>query len=303
MKRYSNKEKLAVRLPNWIGDALMAYPLLAALSRSGVEFTCFGIDWVSSIFSGTDFDLVADSRVQDKLWLMRQYREGGYTHAILCPSSLSGILPAMLAKLKTSGYNRLCAERFIPKKGAHRVENYFELGQSFIGSNLKLQDCNQFIPVHHKNDAAANEIIKNGIGSDYTVVCPYATNLHKGKNKEWPHWKAFLQTFEKANLVALVAPEDEVRCRQDFPSTKVLSVNLGVTAAIMQKANCVLTNDSGAMHLASFFGAKVVGLFGVTDIYETRPWFGNYLVEENGNWVALDVLEHYLKTQVGVVPE
>ena len=71
----------------------------------------------------------------------------------------------------------------------------------------------------------------------------------------------------------------------------------------MQKANCVLTNDSGAMHLASFFGAKVVGLFGVTDTYETRPWFGNYLVEENGNWVALDVLEHYLETQFGVVPE
>uniref|UniRef100_A0A6C0EI74 Glycosyltransferase n=1 Tax=viral metagenome TaxID=1070528 RepID=A0A6C0EI74_9ZZZZ len=50
----------------------------------------------------------------------------------------------------------------------------------------------------------------------------------------------------------------------------------------MTKAKYVLANDSGAMHLASFFGANVIGLFGITDIDKTRPWYGKYIVGNNG---------------------
>jgi len=46
----------------------------------------------------------------------------------------------------------------------------------------------------------------------------------------------------------------------------------------------VLANDSGAMHLASFFGANVLGLFGVTNIEKTRPWYGDYLIGATGNF-------------------
>ena len=34
--------KLVVRLPNWIGDTLMTYPMLLALQNRGVDFICVG---------------------------------------------------------------------------------------------------------------------------------------------------------------------------------------------------------------------------------------------------------------------
>ena len=52
----------------------------------------------------------------------------------------------------------------------------------------------------------------------------------------------------------------------------------------MTKAKYVLTNDSGAMHLASFFGANVIGIFGPTDILKTRPWYGKYLIGKDNNF-------------------
>ena len=43
---------LAVRLPNWIGDALMTFPMLKALEKAGIDFTCIGHPWVQDLFSG-----------------------------------------------------------------------------------------------------------------------------------------------------------------------------------------------------------------------------------------------------------
>ena len=143
MKRQESPKKVAIRLPNWIGDALMVYPLLHALSEAGVDFTCFGKEWVSQIFSGTEFPCVADSRVENKLWLKNQYQNGGFTHAILCPTSFSGLLPATLAKLKTTGYHFFCSDRIAFKAGAHRVENYFDLGKSFLEGVGGLKAMNQ----------------------------------------------------------------------------------------------------------------------------------------------------------------
>jgi ADP-heptose:LPS heptosyltransferase len=62
----------------------------------------------------------------------------------------------------------------------------------------------------------------------------------------------------------------------------------------MTKAKYVLANDSGAMHLASFFGANVIGLFGITDIGKTRPWYGRYIVGNNNNFIDLNILVNYL---------
>jgi heptosyltransferase-2 len=303
MKRQSSQTKLAVRLPNWIGDALMAHPLLEALAEAKVDFTCFGKDWVSQIFSGTDFQFVADARVENKLWLKSQYQRGGFTHVILCPNSFSAILPAALAQVKTTGYHFLCSDRVVFKGGVHRVENYFDLGRSFFGAEWKVEERSQFIPIDATRVHQANEILDNFKESRFTVVCPYATNLHKGRNKEWPFWKELLQKLSKNKIIALVAPEDEIRCKEDFPTATVLSVPLALAAIIMKRADAVITNDSGAMHLASFFGANVVGLFGVTDVYETRPWFGNYIMGEGGSWSTLDCLLDYLDMEFGIASE
>ena len=58
----------------------------------------------------------------------------------------------------------------------------------------------------------------------------------------------------------------------------------------MKHAKYVLANDSGAMHIAAFFGANVVGLFGATEINKTRPWYGKYLIGKKNSFIPIDEL-------------
>ena len=64
-----------------------------------------------------------------------------------------------------------------------------------------------------------------------------------------------------------------------------------MSAYVMREAKLVLANDSGAMHLASFFGANVIGLFGATEINKTKPWYGSYKVGADNEFISvLDLL-------------
>ena len=74
-----------------------------------------------------------------------------------------------------------------------------------------------------------------------------------------------------------------------------MSSNLSVTGAIMKNAEYVIANDSGAMHLASFYGARIIGLFGVTEIHKTKPWHGRYLIGENKQFLSQEELIKALK--------
>ena len=288
------QEKLAVRLPNWLGDTLMAYPLLNGLNQAGVDFTCFGHPWAGDIFGATGFSIVADERIRDKRWLAHQYRQGGFSRALLCPSSWSAWIPAALAGLPSTGHHPLSSPRIRKDPDAHRVEHYFELGRVAMGGAAKPNRTSGFIPLDSRSMDQVDALLSGLVEAPFVVVCPYATNLHKGMDKEWPHWREFINGYTDKPLLGLVAPEDKARFAKDYPTTAVISTRLSETAAIMCRADHVITNDSGAMHLASFFGASVVGLLGVTNHRETQPWFGTSLSGTGQPWARLDDLSAHL---------
>ena len=157
---------------------------------------------------------------------------------------------------------------------------------------MLISDFGSFIPIDKKSVALGQKIIEEKIKGAYIVICPYATNLHKGKNKEWPFWLDFCAKYSGVKIVAVVSESDYARCRIDFPGILVLSNTLSVSAYVMREAKLVLANDRGAMHLASFFGANVIGLFGATEINKTKPWYGSYKVGADNEFISvLDLLE------------
>ena len=287
--------RLAVRLPNWLGDTLMAFPLLRELSNAGVDFTCFGHPWVADIFAATGFDVVADARVRKKLWMARRYRQGQFSDVLLCPLSWSAVLPALLAGVASTGYHPLCKTRVAKRGTGHRVQQYFELGRAVFGEGKQPDRSGDFIPLSAETHREADRMLADVVSGPFVVVCPYAANLHKGMDKEWPHWRSFIKGSDNTTLLGLVAPEDRPRFEREYPDTAVLTARLSVTAAIMRRADHVITNDSGAMHLASFFGANVLGLLGITDHSLTHPWFGASLSGEHGPWASLGALRDRLQ--------
>ena len=272
----------------------MTYPLLSALQEANIPFTCFGHSSLVKVFSAAGFSLIGNKHIRDRKWLSSQYRNGSYTHALLCPSSLSAYLPAKLAGIPTVGQHPFCGVRTKKISGAHRVEHYYELGRHWLGDAILSSENKNFIPIDSASLEIAEKHIAKLVDGSFVAVCPYAKNLHKGRNKEWPDWKPFIDDYNAKPLLALVAPEDEARCKSEYPNLPVVSTELLVTAAIMCRADYVLTNDSGAMHLGAHFGASVVGLLGITDHLETRPWYGSYLVGDDRIWPSIDQLLRHL---------
>ena len=263
------------------------------LERAGIDFTCFGQPWVSDIFSATGFSVIGSPQIREHLYMCRQYRYGSFTHAILCPSSFSALIPTKLANVSSVGQHLMCSKRVRQDVERHRVEQYHDLGQPFFGNNEATQIPQNFIPLSDLSCQKAKSAVEAHFDGPFVVVCPFATNVHQGQNKEWPHWNEFVVAYRDKPVLGLVAAQDVARFKKEFPGIPVISESLCVTAAIMCEADHVVTNDSGAMHLASFFGAKVTGLLGVTNAVETRPWHGNHLTSVEGKWsTCRDVLDY-----------
>ena len=282
--------KLVVRLPNWIGDTLMTYPMLLALQNRGVDFICLGHPWSKALFSGTDLNIVTSAEIKNSKWCYRFYRDYQFDEGILCPKTLSTVTPMRLAGVNSIGYHFLSHKRINYNDDVHTVENYFDLAKAFLKEDLLVTDFDSFIPIDQKSVGLGQKIIEEKIKGAYIVICPYATNLHKGKNKEWPFWIDFCAKYSESKIVAVVSESDYARCCNDFPEMLVLSNTLAVSAYVMREAKLVLANDSGAMHLASFFGANVIGLFGATEINKTRPWYGSYKVGADNEFISVSGL-------------
>ena len=285
--------KLAIRLPNWIGDALMTFPLLKALEKEGVDFTCIGHPWAKDLFSGENFKIIVSADVKKVKWALRIYKEHKFNYGIVCPNTFSATLPMRLSKIETIGYHWLSGIRSKYESSVHTVENYFELGRPFFDEIKNTSFIQDKISIPPTSLVESSKIIKK-LGTPFIIICPYASNLHKGENKEWPYWMSFCHKFDKCKIVALVSSDDEDRCKKEFPHLTVVSSNLSVTGAVMKSAKYVIANDSGAMHLASFYGASIIGLFGVTEIHKTRPWYGTYLIGKNQEFISDEELIQFL---------
>ena len=220
---------------------------------------------------------------------------------LLCPKTLSSVAPMRLAGVYTIGYHFLSRKKLAYNDELHTVENYFDLAKEFLHEDLDVSDYGSFIPIDQKSIALGRKLLEEKIKGEYIVICPYATNLHKGKNKEWPFWNEFCTKYSERKIVAVVSESDYSRCCIDFPEILVLSNTLSVSAYVMREAKFVLANDSGAMHLASFYGAPIIGLFGVTEIAKTRPWYGKYLIGKNQEFISQEDLVKVLKDRLSIV--
>ena len=72
------------------------------------------------------------------------------------------------------------------------------------------------------------------------------------------------------------AGNEYLPCKETFPEGTFVNLtgNTSLTslAALLAKADWVVTNDSGPMHLAAALGVKTVGLFGPTDPRLVGPY-------------------------------
>ena len=108
------------------------------------------------------------------------------------------------------------------------------------------------------------EAQKPGAGDKTIVVglAPFCTNNNR---RDWPaqNWIDLSNTLQKQGATVLVFHTYAAKVK-DIPGRKVTGMPIARFAAILAECNCLVTPDSGGLHLAAAVGVPAIGLFGST---------------------------------------
>lgn len=293
--------------PNWIGDAVMAQPLLALLRAQApgqridvlcpphIAPVCRAMPEVTSVIEAPNVHGRLDL---GRRWrLARQLRANGYQRAIVLPNSAKSALVPWLAGIGLRiGYrgearrlllNRIHEDRLAGRNtpGTHAetrppmVEHYaalaFEPGQAPDGPVADPR-----LVVDPSLEASTRGKLALKLGAPLYALCPGA---EYGPAKRWPvrHFARLAELLAEsrgdAEVVILGGPKDRPIGDQICAATRSPVRNLcGQTQlaeamALLAGAAGVASNDSGLMHVTAAFDRPMVAIFGSSDPRHTPP--------------------------------
>ena len=297
--------RILVRGPNWIGDAVMCEPAVAALRRRfpDAEVTLVVKPAVAELFTGhpaVSQILVYEDRGQHggltgKWRLAQALRRGRFDLAVLFQNAFEAALLAFLAGIPrrygyaTDGRRLLLSEPVSrPGRGAfpHQVQYYLGM--------LRQLGCDQtagpprLVLFHEEETAMARRLAASGIsGAEFLIgVNPGSTY---GGAKRWLP-ERFAEAADRLAgqfnaKVLIVGARGEEPLAQSIAArirakTVVLSgkTSMRELMAAVKRCSVFLTNDTGPMHIAAAFGVPVVAVFGPTDWRTTAPFGAGHTI-------------------------
>jgi len=280
-------ETMVVLTPNWLGDAVMALPALAAVRRHDPDAALIVAARPSTaalfrMVPGVDrvLPLDARSRRADAEALARISAD----RALLLPNSFGSAWAARSAGIAerwgyASDFRRLLLTKAIgkPRGRMHQSEYYLALvsalGMAPTGERPRIVVPDEAI------GRAAGLLAKHGIG-DGTVIVGMAPGAAYGGAKQWPpvrFGRLAQLLYERHGVVSVLvgAGGDRSAGLEIEPGPHVVDLigqtDLAVLAGVMARARAFVSNDSGAMHMAAAAGLPVTAIFGATDERATAP--------------------------------
>jgi len=296
--------RIALFLPNWIGDVVMATPAIRAVHEAfpAADLFAVGKPYVADVVEGSPWFKEflpfnkSGPRSQRLLSLAARLRHEKIDAAVLFPNSFRSALAARLGGAKTivgfarygRGFllsNRLEAERdargrFVPKPV---IDDYnrlaMALGTTDPGHRMKLFTTDA-------DEAAAAAVWQRFNLERFSKVVAVNPGAAFGASKHWPG-ESFADLTRKltrshdCGVIVLCGPSERdiarsiamtSRCPRVF-SLAEEKLSLGLTKAIVRRCDLLVTTDSGPRHFAAAFDRPVVTLFGPTHIEWTETYF------------------------------
>ena len=266
--------------PNWIGDALMAQPLFIRLREKmpQLELDVLAPEWVAPVvrrmpevnqtlpvpFRHGVFGLAARWKIARELKARR------YARAIVLPNTWKSALvplfagiPERVGYVGESRYGLLnLTHRKRPE--ASMVKHYAQLAEA-PGTPVDEPLPRPHLRVEpHEVESARRRF---GIQGRYAVFCPGA---EYGPAKRWPYFKE-LGAKLPIGAVILGSAKDRDAAQGILGRNLVGQTTLDEAVALIAGADCVVTNDSGLMHVAAALDRPQVALFGSSSPRHTPP--------------------------------
>jgi len=281
----SDVQRLVIVLPSWIGDAVMATPVLRAARATCPDAYITGImrPGVDALLDGCPFldKLICENPrgIKGIINYAKAIKSVKAQVVLLLPNSFRSGLSARLSGTQIrAGYARdgrgflLTHSLSFDKKERPiaTIEYYARLARYVF--NLDSIDLTPELAVTEKERDQAKEMLKDA-GDKYVVICPGGNKLQK----RWPVERFALlanHLYNEKGLSILLSgspPENEV-ITDVAKASSVPTVNLiekGITLstlkAVIASSSLVITNDTGPRHIAAALGTPLVSLFGPTD--------------------------------------
>ncbi|MHB1025474.1 MAG: lipopolysaccharide heptosyltransferase II [Desulfobacteria bacterium] len=291
---------LLVRATNWLGDAVMTTPALAAV-REGfpdARIVLLARPLVAELFHHhPDVDEVMlyerpgrHEGALGRLRLAGEVRRRRFDGALLLQNAFDAALIAFLGRIpERAGYptdgRRILLTVPVPLTPAilerHEVEYYLCLLDGLgiprpVPAELKLTVTEE------ERETMATRLASLGIerGAPIVTINPGATY---GSAKRWypDRFAAVAEALSaewSARIVVVGSTAEAPLAGEIEASTRNPLVNLagGTTVrelmALLSLSSFLVTNDSGPMHIGAALGVPLVAIFGPTDWRRTSPW-------------------------------
>ena len=284
--------------PNWIGDAVMAQPLLQLLRelQPGCIIDVLAPPSVAPVWRAMiEVDTVLETPFRHgALQLSERWRYGrvlkarGYSAAYVLPNTLKyALIPLFAGIEKRVGYKGEM------RHGLINVMHHDDVpARPMVPFYAALAD-NPHAPLRPKVPKPSMRVApatidavcaRHGIDGARALVV-FAPGAEFGAAKRWParHFAALaraIHTRDPAAQIALLgSPKDRQACDEIIAITGAAgmfnlagSTKLDEAIALITRAAAVVANDSGLLHIASALNRPVVALYGPTDPDHAPPF-------------------------------
>ncbi|MBR1843791.1 MAG: hypothetical protein IJ793_02885 [Opitutales bacterium] len=272
-----------IRLPKWLGDCVMTYPVVTALRRARPDF------YLHAVVTENLADLVKNHFPVDHVvtlpkhsglsyfkpfWAIRRHYPDVW---INFPNSqrtdleafCSGATQRFGIQKKHRRFLLTHTVRMQPEPDEHQVHFWYRFLRNF-GLNVPLSKEPFFE------------------SKKFTTVTAFGCFVGSANtpSKRWPtgHWRQLigklLQTFPNAQCVLLGSASDRPLCEtiaESLPPERIQisagKTDLSTLETQLRTLDFVISADSGGLHLSNALGLPTVALFGFTDPSYSKPFF------------------------------
>jgi heptosyltransferase-2 len=293
--------KIVVRAPNWVGDAVMCVAALRELRTlfPHAHITIVSKPGTSDVFRDADFVdelLVYERRGLSSVWQqVREWKQHRFNLALLFQNAFEAAAISFLARVpRRIGYGTerrgflLTHSVEVPswKNERHEIFYYLnlvaELERVLLGTSQRETSEPQFeitVPAERKENARKLLAAHTDRDRPLVLLCPGSVN---SRAKRWPpeRYAALAdQLSEGGATVAVIGSPGEVDVSKQVVSLAkwppvLLTGNTTVAdvTALISIADVLITNDTGPAHIGAAVGTPTLVIFGPTNPLTTRPY-------------------------------
>lgn len=298
-----------IRLPNWVGDAVMAIPALRELRRIFREsqITLAGRPWVLGLFEGErladDTIVIEDSngavdRCARFFGETGRYRSERFDWAVLLTNSFATALAAFAGRAKrVAGYptdsRKWLLNYAVPFQPAyktlHQVNYYLN-----IASQVETAVAGRSSVDFERNEPRLDSPPDTRLGLELLerfgidaataqrgilAINPGATN---STAKRWPAERfartadQFSEAYGFRTIIIGTTGDKPVALQvaeamRSQPTVIAGETSIADLKALLKCVRLVISNDTGTSHVAAALGVPIVVVFGPTEHVVTRP--------------------------------